>query len=194
MKGQVKIIPVLIITLFIAGLSAYYIFSKRNINSAPSSSENITSTSSPATVSSSPSVTAGLPTDWKTYQNRDYNFTIKYPENYLVEERVKGFFVVKTQTENTPQGGISLDFRGHDPKFTDVNTAIDYYKQSLSDLSTSTTDSWNIINGTGTEPMVTGLRFLYAVHNDKPDVVIESLDVKPYNQIFLQILSSVKFG
>ena len=55
-----------------------------------------------------PTTTAPDPTaDWKTYENKDYGFSFKYPEDFTPSERSKGVDGLFTVDVDYPTGGLT---------------------------------------------------------------------------------------
>src|SRR3989344_135240 len=48
---------------------------------------------------------------WRTYSSPKYGISFKYPQDYQVEERVDGFFVIIAPDDKVPLSGISIDAR-----------------------------------------------------------------------------------
>lgn len=134
-----------------------------------------------------------LTADWKTYTNNLLGFSFKYPQNYRVEERSKGFFVITSPDEHTPQGGISLDTR--------LEGSYASYSGALAKLSADFTvtrsvrvNDWTVFEAIGKEGMLRDQKFKIALAIYKTGAIgMETLANSPYAGIFEQILATFKF-
>jgi hypothetical protein len=128
---------------------------------------------------------------WQTFTGA--NFTIKYPTEYKVEERAKGFYMITATNEAVTQAGIIIDSRPSN-FYTDELSAINHVQKSLTNAQTSKLGKWTIISGNSKQSMNQGLKFIKAVNSiDSIVVLAETRDLEPYNQVFSQILSTFKF-
>lgn len=126
----------------------------------------------------------------KTYTSSKYGISFKYPEDYKVEERVDGFFVITSPGEHVPQGGISIDARLQGI-FETYEKAVNYYTSSLELLYNVQKPNLSVFIGVGKEGQIKGIEFQNAVIRYKTGALgLETINVEPYKSIFGTILSN----
>lgn len=127
---------------------------------------------------------------FKTYTSTKYGFSFKYPQDYKVEERVDGFFVITAPGEHVPQGGISIDARLQGI-FETYEKAVNYYTTSLELSYNVQKPNVSVFIGVGKEGQIKGIEFQNAVLRYKTGALgLETINVEPYKSIFGTILSN----
>ena len=135
---------------------------------------------------------ASTMSDSKTFTSSKYGITFNYPQEYKVEERVDGFFVITAPGEHVPQGGISIDARLQGI-FETYEKAVNYYTSSLELSQNVQKPNLSIFVGVGKEGQIKGIEFQNAVVRYKTGALgLETINVEPYKSIFGKILSTFK--
>jgi len=124
----------------------------------------------------------------KTYTSSKYGISFKYPQDYKVEERVDGFFVITAPGESAPQGGISIDARLQGI-FETYEKAVNYYTSSLELSYNVQKPNLSVFVGVGKEGQIKGIEFQNAVIRYKTGALgLETINVEPYKSTFGTIL------
>lgn len=135
--------------------------------------------------------------NWKTYTNtKEPKFSFKYPsDKFIVEERVKDYFVIKPVGALSGFAGISIDARNLE---LDYSASIQKLKDALVNPNSQVINNGIKISGTygppkepgmsleGTQTVTAYLRY----NNDF--VIVDSIDKDSF-PYFDQILSTFKF-
>ena len=128
----------------------------------------------------------------KTYTSSKYGISFKYLEDYKVEEKVDGFFVITAPGEHVPQGGISIDARLQGI-FETYEKAVNYYTTSLELSYNVQKPNLSVFVGVGKEGQIKGIEFQNAVIRYKTGALgLETINVEPYKSVFGTILSNFK--
>lgn len=148
--------------------------------------------------SPSPSPYIDPTSDWQVYSNPSYNFSFKYPLNYRVQERVKGFLVLVKEGEPVAQAGISFDMRSIPTKSSFESIVKELY-DTMNISKTYTVqagdNSWSVYEGEGKEGMIQGIKFVTAVILQNSKLIrTETIATSEYLENFNQILSTFKFN
>ncbi|MBU1104379.1 hypothetical protein KJ664_00570 [Patescibacteria group bacterium] len=132
-------------------------------------------------------------TNWKTYTSTTYGLSFKYPQDYKVEERSDGFFVISTQTDNVPQSGISIDAR-QQGSYQSLAKAQANINTAFTVNGSSEVNGWTTFDVIGKEGMLKDIEFKLAIAPYKTGAIeMETINNEPYRNIFDQILSTFKF-
>jgi hypothetical protein len=153
-----------------------------------------TPTVTPNTSAVESTSTSDLYTDWNTYTNTSYGLSFKYPQDFKVEERVPGFIVITTLTENVPQAGISIDAR-QQGSYQSLTSAQENINIIYTVSTTGEINGWTTFDVIGKEGMLKDLKFKMALAPYKAGVIeMETIDAEPYRNIFEQVLSTFEFS
>lgn len=156
---------------------------------APIATSTPLTTSAPDTQNTPSQVTS----NWKTYTSSKYGFTFKYPQDYQVEERVDGFFVITVSDGGAPQEGISIDARLQGIYET-FEKAQNWINTDLQISQTSQIGNWSIFIGVGKEGMIKNIEFKHAISPYKNGAIgVETINNSPYKDIFEDIVKSFQF-
>lgn len=108
LKSKLPVILVVLLILLFVGSGAYYLGSQKNNSNqanqyvqqpSPTSSEN-QPTSVPA---DSPTPPTSIPATWKTFTSKTEGFTIRYPDNWIIQDTSSGN-CGHTSGTSTPNG------------------------------------------------------------------------------------------
>lgn len=139
--------------------------------------------------------TVNKTSDWKLFSSEKYSFSFKYPDDYQVEERSDGFFVIILPSEKQiPQAGVSIDARGKSPMYNTYNEAEQWINLNNNINQEKIVNNWKIFTMTGKEGMTKGIKFVRAIISYKDGVMsMETIDNQPYNNLIEQIISTFEF-
>lgn len=196
-KTNYVMIGGLLLTCFVIfSLGGYYLGKQ-----STSSQQHVTTIQSQATPPETPKTsiptTQNTPSqktlDWKTYTSSNYGFTLKYPKDYQIEERVDGFFVITAPGDSAPQGGISIDAR-QQGIYETFEKAKNWINTNLTISQTSQRGNWALFIGTGKEGMIKNIEFKHAISPYKNGAIsVEAMNNSPYKDIFEDVVGSFQF-
>ncbi len=138
--------------------------------------------------SSAPSPTPDPTSDWKTYTTD--NFSFQYPADYVIQERVRGFFVMNlANVTPAPLQGIFVDTRHNDTYENMVKTQENgLINPIVRDIANGIIMSGKIGPGFGE-----GMSVRTAILKYKQSAITISPDQTISDDFFDQILSTFKF-
>ncbi len=170
----------LVLLLVIVGGSAF-VFSQQK-----SQEPEVASTAKPTV--SSPSPTPDPTADWETYATD--NFSFQYPADYVIQERVRGFFVMNlANVTPAPLQGIFVDTRHNDTYENMVKTQENgLINPIVRDIANGIIISGNIGPGFGE-----GMSVRTAILKYKQSAITIAPDQTVSTDFFAQILSTFKF-
>lgn len=146
-----------------------------------------------STPTTKPSSTPDPTANWKTYTNDKYDFVFKYPSEYVVEERVPGFLIIKSPDDSEAQAGISLDSRLLGP-YASYSKAKETYDKGYLVANTHKVGSWEVFSATAEEGMLKDVQIKIGLIGYKTGVLeVETLSNTKYEDAFDQILATFKF-
>ncbi len=127
---------------------------------------------------------------WKTYTNSKYGISFKYPDDYQVEERVDGFFVIFRQHH-----GLSIDARQLLIEQSSLTKAIDWAYSALNVTQKSQFGNWIVFYGIGKENMLKDVEIKHAVTPYRNGVIsVESSRNSISKEVFESIVKSIQFA
>ena len=128
------------------------------------------------------------------YTSKNYGFSFTYPSQYIVEERVDGFFVIKSSGDQVAQSGISIEARLNSP-YDSMENAKKWINDNFDISESKKLGKWEIFEGVGKKEMLVGVTSQFAITPYKHGVltVVTSFDQVEYKKIFDSILNSFVF-
>lgn len=184
-KGQIQVLIVILVIGLLA-LGGYLVYQKQ-LKPIPLPQPTTQPSPSPSDET----------TNWETYTNiKEPKFSFKYPsDKFIVEERVRNYFVIKPVGALSGFAGIAIDARNYE---LDYSASIQKLKDALVNPNSQVINNGIKISGTygppkepgmsleGTQTITVYLRY------DNGFVIVDSIDKDSFPYVD-QILSTFKF-
>ena len=185
-KAKNKLIPLFVFLLLLAlGTAGYFGWQNYQMKLEKKASD--------AQPMPSPVVKVDETADWKTHI-KSGGLLFKYPPEFILEERDKGFYVIVLEKDKSiPQAGISIDTR-LSSIYSSYEEAITKSSENLIDkvieeITRGVKISGTIGPGFGEGSSITKAVLEYEEYEDSI-VIVETLNKSPYIDVFDQFLST----